>query len=407
MLEGFLYLAVLILFAKVLEEVSIRLKQSSIVGDVLAGIILGPAVLNFIHINSILEFFIFLGAVFLFFMVGLTELNITMIKKTINTKIVIASIGIYLLNLITFTLFFYLFSLSVSQTLLVASILSLSSLGVVAKILTEQSIMKTETGIIIFTIITVLEVSGLFVSSFLIELAFTQATFDILHILQSIFEIGVFFFVAGTVGRYLFPKLFIKLYEHTIAKEVLFGAVISLLFLFVISAEILGIHGTIAALLFGLMFSPGKFKAPCEDVIKKLEGFSEGVFIPIFFAGIGLYFSWSFIYLPIYEIIIVAVLILVGRFALAYIVTRLLRIKNPIAISSGILSKGAADLALLLTIFELNVINEAWFSLITLLSICTILIVPVLLNKVLEAEKGEIKKVKEELWPYLSEIPLP
>ena len=407
MLEDFLYLSVLILLAKILEEASIRLRQSSIVGDVFAGIILGPAILNFIHITSILEFFIFLGAVFLFFMVGLTELNLTMIKNTINTRIITASLGIYLLNLVTFTLLFYLFSLSVSQILLVSSILSLSSLGVVAKILSEQNIMSTETGVVIFTIITVLEVTGLFVSSFLIEIAFTQVTFDIFHVLQSIFEIGVFFVVAGTIGRYLFPKLFIKLYEHTIAKEVLFGAVISLLFLFVIAAEIIGIHGTIAALLFGLMFSPGKFRAPCEDVIKKLEGFSEGVFIPIFFAGIGLYFSWSFLYLPIYEIIIVTVLVLGGRLILAYIVTKALRLKKAIAISSGILSKGAADLALLLTIFELNVINKAWFSLITLLSICTILIVPVLLNKTLKTEKREKRKTTKALWPYLSEIPIP
>ncbi|MGQ4833759.1 MAG: cation:proton antiporter [Candidatus Asgardarchaeia archaeon] len=406
MLEDFLYLSILILSAKIFEEISIRLKQPSIVGDVIAGIILGPAILNLVHVTSIIEFFIFLGSVFLFFLIGLTELNITLIKKTINVKIIVASLGIYSMNLIIFTYLFRLFSLSFSHALLFSSVLSLSSLGVVAKILTEMNVMKTEVGITIFTIITVLEVVGLFVSSFLIELVFTQVTFDIFHILQSIFEIGVFFLVAGTIGRYFLPKIFMGLYKHTTAKEVLFGVVMSMLFIFVIIAETIGIHGTIAALLFGLMFSPGKFKTPCKEIIKKLEGFSEGAFIPIFFAGIGLYFSWSFVYIPYYEIALVAVLVFVVRFFLAYVVTKLLQIKNSVAISSGLLSKGAADLALLLTIFELNVINDAWFSLITLLSVCTILVVPVLLNRTLKVEKKEKSEPIKELWPYISKIPL-
>lgn len=76
MTEAILSLALLILLAKVLEEVATRLRQPPLLGDVLAGLLLGPLVFRVVEPGREIELFITIGIFFFFFLVGLEEIDL-------------------------------------------------------------------------------------------------------------------------------------------------------------------------------------------------------------------------------------------------------------------------------------------------------------------------------------------
>ena len=70
MVEELLYLALLIIVAKLLGEIASRLKQPSLLGYVLAGVLLGPSVFALINTTDIIKLFMEIGILLLFFLVG-------------------------------------------------------------------------------------------------------------------------------------------------------------------------------------------------------------------------------------------------------------------------------------------------------------------------------------------------
>ncbi len=68
--EGILFLGLLIIGGKVFEEIFVKLKQPGLLGNVLAGLVLGPSVLGLVKPSVEIELFTSLGIFFLFFLVG-------------------------------------------------------------------------------------------------------------------------------------------------------------------------------------------------------------------------------------------------------------------------------------------------------------------------------------------------
>lgn len=83
MTEAILSLALLILLAKVLEEVATRLRQPPLLGDVLAGLLLGPLVFRVVEPGREIELFITVGIFFFFFLVGLEEIDLAGFPATL------------------------------------------------------------------------------------------------------------------------------------------------------------------------------------------------------------------------------------------------------------------------------------------------------------------------------------
>ena len=74
--EPILYLGILIIAAKLLGELMHRIGQPTIIGNVLAGIIVGPALLALVDPIDAIDLFISIGVFFLFFLIGLEEIDL-------------------------------------------------------------------------------------------------------------------------------------------------------------------------------------------------------------------------------------------------------------------------------------------------------------------------------------------
>jgi hypothetical protein len=158
----------------------------------------------------------------------------------------------------------------------------------------------------------------------------------------------VIFFSALTLfGLKVLPHLMRFVRSHLKVREVYFSMLIGLILLVSYFAEAGGIHGAIGA-LFSQM--PQK---EYEDAVKRLHRMAHGVFIPIFIASIGIYFSCGFIVLPLYLIVAVLAALVAKQWPIA-------------TVGSGVMAKGAVDLAILLSLLSVTIIPPALFSLVIL-----------------------------------------
>jgi len=85
-------LALLILLAKVLEEVAARLRQPPLLGDVVAGLPMGPLGFSAVHPSDELELFITIG---IFFLVGLEEIDVAGFLANLRTRLFVASVAAF------------------------------------------------------------------------------------------------------------------------------------------------------------------------------------------------------------------------------------------------------------------------------------------------------------------------
>ena len=162
-----------------------------------------------------------------------------------------------------------------------------------------------------------------------------------------------------------------------------FAVVVGVILLVAYFAEISGIHGAIGALLLGIAVSR-MTKKEYEEISKSVRTIGYGIFIPIFFAGIGLHFSTSFLQLPIWVIVGFLAIIIGVKYAGSFIAVTVAKMQFPKVVSYGVMSKGAVDLALLLSLLGAEMLDSPLFSLLVLGTLATMIISSVELQRKLK-----------------------
>lgn len=433
--EGILYISLLILFAKLFEEVAVRLKQPPIVGYIIAGIIVGPALLAWVHPADEITLFIQIGIFFLFFLIGLEEIDIPSIFSVLRKRLFAgAVVGFAVPFALAVPALLFFTDLEPVPVLAIASVIGISSLGVVAKILSDYGKLKEPLGLEIFTLTAVVEFIGIIVASVFIQLANPtsfqqtvdsiatpfignstsvipssitlpipqipgltadvpqQLTFDALSFAWLFIRMVIFFSAVTLFGLKVLPRLMRFVGSHLKVREVYFGMFIGIILLVSYFAEASGIHGAIGALLLGVLFSQMP-KKEYEDAVKGLHSIAHGVFIPIFFAGIGIYFSFGFLGLPFYLIAAVLAVITVGKFGGAVLAALVAKLKPVVTVGSGVMAKGAVDLAILLSLLSVGIIQPDLFSLVVFGIVVMILATSIALKRgiITGASKTELE----------------
>lgn len=363
--EAILYLAVLVLAARLFGELMHRINQPTILGNVIAGIVVGPALFAWARPVDEINLFISIGVFFLFFLIGLQEINLPRLFKVLRKRIFAGAVIGFLIPFFIAGFFGISLDMDFVKSFAIASIIAASSLGVTAKILTDMGKLKSTIGLEIFTITAIVEFIAIVVTSVMIQLN-TSDQFPALTDFVWIFaKMIIFFAVAGLLAVYALPPFFRMIKKHLRVQQIYFGIVIGVILLVAYFAELSGIHGAIGALLLGIAVSRME-KEEYREISKSVSAVGYGIFIPIFFAGIGIHFSISFVELPILIIGGFLTIIVAGKFLGSYIAVKIACMKPAGTVAYGLMAKGAVDLALLLTLLEASIIDENLFSLLVL-----------------------------------------
>ena len=380
MIDALLPLGLLIVVGKLFEGLFKRFGLNSIVAYTITGTLLGP-VTNIIELTSELQTFLGIGIFVFFFLVGLDEIDIPSFVATIRGRFFVAAIVSVLISLLVSIVFTsslfeigkFSLNLGFTEGLALAGILSLTSLGLVAKVLADKEHFKEPIGLEIFTTVIIAELLALLVVGF--SIGEHDHELSVASVLFLLVQMTIFAIVAWLLSTRLLPPVIIFLQRFLDVPELSFGLLIGGLFLMVVGAEKIHLHGSIGALLFGAALS-GLPRQVHQDVLPGLRSAAEGLFVPLFFASAGLHLDLSFTTLPIATIVALVVFPSLGKFAGAFIGTYIARLDNPLAQSTGLMAKGVAEIALLLVLFESGVIGQDVFSLFVLMMFGYIILMP-------------------------------
>ncbi|MCE2457975.1 MAG: cation:proton antiporter [Dehalococcoidia bacterium] len=385
--ESLLSLGLLIIVAKLAEGVFRRLHLSSILAYALTGVLLGPVLeamgLWSIHPTGHIDLLLTLGVFVFFFLIGLDEIDIPSFVDSLRGHYFLAAVVSVLFSLsiamLVTTDFVHDFGigLSFNNALALAGILSMSSLGIVAKVLADEGKLRNPIGLQIFTVVVIAELITLLVIGFSIgDHVYEVSATGMLVVVAKILGFAA---VCWLLSSRVLPRV-VSLVQRLIrVPQLSLGLLLGSLFLMVDAAELMGLHGTLGALLMGAALSSLPYQTR-QEVTPGLRGTAEGLFVPLFFASAGLHFSFTFVDVSPSTMIVLAVIPLAGNFVGAFVGAYVSRLTVPYAVASGLMGKGVAEIALLLVLRDTGAVSESLFSFLVLVMFGYLLLMPTLIS---------------------------
>ena len=381
--QSLLALGTLIIVAKLAEGVFRRLRLNAIVAYAAAGILLGPVM----HLTGVwwissslhVELMLTLGVFIFFFLIGLDEVDISGFMSSLRGHYFLAAVLSVILSLVismlvtTEWVFDFGLALNFTESLALAGVLSMTSLGIVVKVLADDGHLKRPIGLQIFTVVIIAELITLLLIGFSIgEHAHEVSPVGILILLGKVAGFAV---VSWVLSSRVLPPVVALLQRVIQVPQLSLGLLLGVLFLVVYGAEVIGLHGSLGALLFGASISGLPYQVR-REIIPGVRSVAEGLFVPLFFASAGLSFSFTFVTLPLWTMAGLALIPLVGNFAGAFIGAYVSRLTVPYAVATGLMGKGVAEIALLLVMWDAGIIDEVVFSFLVLVMFAYILFMP-------------------------------
>ncbi|RLF13091.1 MAG: hypothetical protein DRJ62_00775 [Thermoprotei archaeon] len=360
-----LYIAVLIVVSRVLGEAFLRIKQPAIIGELLAGMILGPMMFGFIEVLPEIELFILLGVYFLIFLAGYEEINVEELVKAMRIRVIASS----MISFFTpFTLCLLVFSqvmgMAWAPSLLLSSVMALTSLGVVVRIVSDLRIAGVKLGLNLINMSILSEFMGLLIASASTQMLVQGEQGDYAFMAVKVLS---FFLTSGLAGYFLVPRLIRRVERIFKVKAASFATLIAIVLLFSYLSSLAGLHGVFGALIMGFALSRTKWDPVIRGTVDQLKGFAYGIFIPLFFAGAGLYVTRDFMKLDVLAAVAVALAVVVGKLVGGFVSSKLMRVEHRSLIALGQLAKGGVEIAILSFALSIEAVSIELYSYIVLL----------------------------------------
>jgi Kef-type K+ transport system membrane component KefB len=164
----FLYLLIILLAARLFAELAVRLKSPSVIGELFAGIVIGPSLFGWIEPVEALKLMAEIGIILLLFEVGLN----TDIKRLISAgakSTIVAILGFVAPLLLGFSIGYLLFDLSLLVSLFIGGTLTATSIGVTVRVLTDLKLNNSYEGQVVLGAAVLDDVLGVMLLALLYE----------------------------------------------------------------------------------------------------------------------------------------------------------------------------------------------------------------------------------------------
>jgi len=367
--------------AKLLAEVFERLGQPGIVGEILAGVLIGPQVLGWLAPSEFLGTLADLGVMFLLFRVGL-EVKASELMKVGGTALAVAIAGV----IVPFFAGWGICALWGEPTLesiFTGAAMVATSVGITAHVLASRGLLDVRASRVILAAAVVDDVLGLIVLAFVIGMAKGKVNYLDLALTAGL-ALGFTFFVArfGTrTVRHVMPRVQANLRMA----EGEFALAMTLLFALSVVAVYAGVAAIIGAFLAGMALSEiaeGRITVLTHGVAELLE--------PFFLVGIGLHFDLT-------AFSGARTLVLAGVLLAAAVLSKFLACgaaalgmgrADAIRVGVGMVPRGEVGMVVAQMGLTLGVIGHNTYGSIVFMSAATTLIAPPLLKLAFGRQQG-------------------
>lgn len=382
-----LQIILIVLIARFFGMLFLKIKQPAVIGEILAGIVLGPSLLGsyFPEISSFLfpqesfqslQILSQVGLIFFMFIIGM-ELDLKILKNKAHAAVVISHASIIFPYFLGVCLAYFLYesfaSSDISFTafaLFMGIAMSITAFPVLARIIQERGMTKTSLGAMAITCAAADDVTA----------------WCILAAVVAIVKAGSFSSAIFTMGFSLLYVLFMLLLVQPflkrigdiyITKEILNKKIVALVFLILLGSsyltEIIGIHALFGAFLAGVVMPQNlNFKRLLTD---KIEDISLVLLLPLFFVLTGLRTEigllnnanlWG-------TCVLIVLTAIVGKFGGSAIAAKVVGQSWKDSLSLGALmnTRGLMELVVLNIGYDLKILNPEIFAMMVLMALFT------------------------------------
>jgi Kef-type K+ transport system membrane component KefB len=411
---------ILLLTARVFGEIAQRFGQSSVVGEILAGILLGPSFLSslvpflgewIIPQNEVqgylLEDISMLGIIFLLLITGL-ETDLSLIRRQARSAVGVAVGGLS----VTLTAGFLL-GMVLPESLLVepddrivfamflAIAMAISAIPVIAKVLMDLNLTRRDVGQNIIASAMIDDTVGWILLSVVIGLA-SGAAITVAGVAESVLSVLLFLAFSFTVGQWMVRKLLQFTQDRIRSRDKVLTLVVLLTFTWGIITHALHLEALLGAFIMGILFS--RVPGLDADVVHKLESIALGIFAPIFFAAAGLKVNILHLLEPrlLLTTVLITVVAIVCKVGGVYLGARLIGGRDhwsALFLGSGLNARGSMGIIVATIGLSAGVLAQDTFSIIVVMAVVTSLIAPAALRWTLnhiEVEGQELERLRKE-----------
>ncbi|WP_283679575.1 cation:proton antiporter [Lentilactobacillus sp. Marseille-Q4993] len=390
-------LCLLLVVSTLAGHLANRFKIPAVIGQILAGIIVGPAVLGIVHQTAVLSEFSNIGVIILMFIGGL-ESDLTLLKKYLKPAVIVAVVGV-IVPVVLIGLTAVGFGFNNFDALFIGVVFSATSVSISIEVLKDYHSLNTKEGATILGAAVADDIIGVVLLSILVSLMGTSTggqnnwqKFGLMFAGQITFVIATFFMI-----KWIVP------YLTSIADKLLMAAsptiVCMVICLFMAwMAEKFGLSGAVGAFFGGIAVAQ---TTEHKKIAEHIEAIGYSVFVPIFFTSIGLKMTFAHLNQSLGFVIILTILACLTK-VLGCGLGSLINgysLKSSYLVGSGMISRGEMGLITAQIGFSAGLLSSTYYSDIILVIIMTTIIAPFLIKNAI----GLLENQKERMEMPISE----
>ena len=290
----FLHLMAILIAARLFAELAVRMQVPAVIGELLAGVVLGPSVLGWLDLSDPIRLLAEIGIIMLLFEVGL-ETDVGRLIATGLRSLWVATLGFVAPFVLGFAISYWLFDLSLLAALFVGGTLTATSIGITVRVLTDLKRHHSREAQVVLGAAVLDDVMGVVLLAVLYEF-YLGGGINLVNAGKVALFVGVFFILAPLVAK-LISLLIKRVDSATEIPGLIPTAIVALVLFFAWLAHAIGAPELLGGFAAGLALSR-RFFFPLgiairadPDFAHRIEGQMSPIihlFTPIFFVSVGL-----------------------------------------------------------------------------------------------------------------------
>ncbi|TFZ18867.1 cation:proton antiporter [Limosilactobacillus fermentum] len=351
-----------------------------VIGQILVGIVAGPAVLGWIHQTAMIEEFQEIGVIVLMFIAGL-ESDLSLLKKYLKPAMAVA-VGGMALPIVVMGLASQLFGLQWFESLFIGVIFSATSVSISVAVLREFNQIDSKEGATVLGAAVADDIGGVLILSVLISLmngkgGESSTSLPLIIMMQAIFFGGTYLLV-----RWLAPYL-MHLSKHLLTTAA--PAVMAMILCLGMAslADLVHLSGAVGAFFAGIAVANTKAR---HDIAEAFEPLGYAVFIPVFFVNVGLVMRLNHFFDSLIFIVVMTILAcltkLIGSGGGAMLMG--FDRQSGYVIGSGMIARGEMALITAQIGYEAHLLSSKYYSAVITVVVLATVLAPFILKHALK-----------------------
>jgi len=389
-------IVLLLLVGRLIGEVMRRIGQPAVIGQLMAGILLGPSVFGAIwpeaqrtvftanpQQQSMIDAVSQLGILMLLLLTGM-ETDLRLVKKARRAAISTSAAGIILPFACGFALGELLPAALLPRpdqriitSLFLGTALSIASVKIVATVVREMNFMRRDVGITLIASAIIDDTVGWIIVAIISGLA-VHGEVDALTLSQSVLGTAIFLAVSFTLGRRLVFSIIRWTNDSFVSEMPVVTAILVIMGTMALTTDLIGINPVLGAFVAGILV--GESPILTRHIDEQLRGLVTALFMPIFFSLAGLHADLTILRDPTLFLLTIGLILIasLGKFAGAFLGGALggLSARESLALGCGMNARGSTEVIVASIGLSMGVLSQDLFTMIVAMAVVTTMAMP-------------------------------